>query len=233
MSGSWIDRSATSYAAATAATIGAALASLGKDSHCRGPSTRRVVAPGTEIGGRLVHQVDDQRAGGAAVPVEVGEGAVEDRGAVVDHDHPVAERLDVLEVVRGEHAAWCRGLALSARRNSRSRPLLITSRPMVGSSRNRISGSCSSAATMSPRIRWPEAELADGGVEQLAEVEQLDVLGEVGAVPLGVGAVDLLQHREGVAQGQVPPQRRALAEDDADPAGEVGALPARVQARRH
>src|SRR6476661_2208996 len=50
MSGSWIDRSATSYAAATAATTGAALASVGKESHWRGPSTRRVTAPATRIG---------------------------------------------------------------------------------------------------------------------------------------------------------------------------------------
>ena len=45
MSGSWIERSATSYDAATAATSGAELASLGNYNHCLGPSTRLVVAP--------------------------------------------------------------------------------------------------------------------------------------------------------------------------------------------
>ena len=56
----------------------------------------------------LVDQVDDERAGRAALGVQPGQRAVVDRGAVVDHDHPVAERLDVLQVVGGEHAAWCR-----------------------------------------------------------------------------------------------------------------------------
>jgi hypothetical protein len=36
----------------------------------------------------------------------------------------------------------------------------------------------------------PEAELADRGVEQVAEVEQLDVLREVAAVPLRVDPVE-------------------------------------------
>ena len=52
MSGSCTDRSATSYAATTAATIGAAEASDGNDSHCRGPSTRWTDAPATLIKGR-------------------------------------------------------------------------------------------------------------------------------------------------------------------------------------
>ena len=66
-----------------------------------------------------------------------------------------------------------------------------------------------------------EAELADRDVEQVAEAEQLDELGQVGSVPLGVGPVDLLEQVEGVAQRQVPPQRGALAEDHADPAGQL------------
>ena len=132
MSGSWIDRSATSYDTATAATSGAALASLGNDSHlgprpaCRGAGHRDRR--------RLVDEVHHEGSGGAAVPVQVGQIAVEDQRAVVDHDHPATERLDVLEVVGGEQQ---RGAALGVerRRNSRSRPLLTTSRPIVGSSR--------------------------------------------------------------------------------------------------
>ena len=135
MSGSWMDRSATSYADATAATIGAALASVGKDSHWRGPSTLRTSRTGYVDGRGLVDEVDDQGAGGPALGVQPGQRAVVHARAVVDHDHPVAQRLDVLQVVGGQQRASCRARALSARRNSRSRPLLTTSRPIVGSSR--------------------------------------------------------------------------------------------------
>ena len=77
-----------------------------------------------------------------------------------------------------------------------------------------------------------ERELADRGVEQVAEVEQLDELREVAAVAVGVDAVDPAQQVEGVAQRQVPPQRGALAEDDADPPGQLDPVARRVDARR-
>ena len=76
-----------------------------------------------------------------------------------------------------------------------------------------------------------ERELPHRGVEQVAEVEQLGELGEVAPVPVGVDAVDPAQQVERVAQRQVPPQRRALAEDDADPAGQLDAVARRVDAR--
>ena len=106
MAGSRGDRSATSYAAATATatTIGAALSTAGNASHGRRPSTRSTSAPGTVIGGPVdeVDEVDDQRPARAAAAVQQLEDAVEDPGAVVDKDDPVAECLDVLQVVRGE-----------------------------------------------------------------------------------------------------------------------------------
>ena len=177
---------------------------------------------------RLVHQVDHQRASGAAVAVEVAERAVEDRGAVVDHDDPVAQGLDVLEVVRGEHERGVPGRV--ERAQELAQPALAdhveADGRLVEEQDLRV---VQQRGHDVPAHPLAEAELADRGVEEVAEVEELDVLGEVGAVPRGVGAVDLLQHRERVAQRQVPPQRGALAEDDAEPARQLGALPAGVE----
>ena len=228
MAGSWMERSATSYAAATAATIGAALASVGKLSHCRGPSTRRVSAPGTLDRRGLVDQVDDQRAGGAAVPVQLVERAVEDGGAVVDHDHPAAQRLDVLQVVGGQQE---RGAALLVERAEElAQPALAhdvqPDRGLVEVEDLRVVQQRGRDVAAHPLA---EAELADRRVEQVAEVEQVEELVEVGAVAVVGDPVDLAQQLEGVAQREVPPQRGALAEHDADPAGQLRAAPARLE----
>ena len=74
-----------------------------------------------------------------------------------------------------------------------------------------------------------QAELPDRGVEQVVEVEQVEEPVEVLAVPGGLGAVDLLEQVEGVAQRQVPPERGPLAEDDTDPPRQLDAVPARIQ----
>ena len=71
----------------------------------------------------------------------------------------------------------------SATRNSRSRCLLSTSRPIVGSSRKSSSGACSSAAAISPRIRWPSDSWRTGVSSSGAHLEQLDELGRCGAGP--------------------------------------------------
>ena len=230
MSGSCTDRSATSYAATTAATIGAAEASAGKLSHCRGPSTLRTVAPSTEIGGRFVDQVDHQGARRPALLVQPGQRPVVHRRAVVDDDHPPAERLDVLEVVGGEQQ---RGPALGVEgAQELAEPALAhhveADGGLVEVEDLRVVQERGGDVAAHPLA---EAELPDRDVEQVAEAEQLDELRQVGSVPLGVGPVDLLQQVEGVAQRQVPPQRGALAEDHADPAGQLGALAAGVDAR--
>ena len=107
MSGSRIDRSATSWAAATAATIGAALASAGKVSHWRGPSTLLTVAPGTSSGRRgSTRSTTSVRSSdaGACRPAS----ARRTRAAVVDHHHPAAQLLDVVQVVGREQHGQCR-----------------------------------------------------------------------------------------------------------------------------
>ena len=75
-----------------------------------------------------------------------------------------------------------------------------------------------------------EAELAHRGVELVAEVEQVDEPVEVLAVARRRDAVHLLEQVERVAQREVPPQRRALAEDDPDATRELDAVAARVEA---
>jgi hypothetical protein len=69
-----------------------------------------------------------------------------------------------------------------------------------------------------------ERELPDGRVEKRPQVEQLGEAVEVAPVPVDRHAVDVAKQLEGVAQRQVPPELDALAEHDADPAGEVDAL---------
>ena len=181
MSGSWIDRSATSYDAATAATTGAALASAGNDSHWRGPSTRRTTAPSTSIGRCLVHQVHHQRAGRAALLVQPGQRAVEDRGAVVDHDHPVAQRLDVLQVVGREDEG---GAALVVERAEELAQATLAhhvqaDRRLVEVEHLGIVQQRRGDVAPHPLA---EAELAHRGVELVAEVEQVDEPVEVVAV---------------------------------------------------
>ena len=178
MAGSWMDRSATSYAAATAATTGAALASAGKEQPLaraldppgrrrRGPRSAAPRRPGRRPG-----------CGSTALPVQVGQVAVEDGGAVVDHDHPAAQRLDVLQVVGGQQQ---RGAALGVEgAQELPQPALAHH---VEPDRRLVE--VEDLGVVQQRRRdvaahpLAEAELAHRGVEQVAEVEQLDELGEV------------------------------------------------------
>ena len=167
----------------------------------------------------LVDQVDHQGARGAALLVQPGEGPVVDRGAVVDDDHPPAQRLDVLEVVGGEQQG---GAALGVEgAQELAQPALAhhveADGGLVEVEDLRVVQQRGRDVAAHPLA---EAELPHRGVEQVTEGEQLDELGQVGAVPGRVGPVDLLEQVEGVAQRQVPPERGALAEDHADPAGQ-------------
>ena len=92
---------------------------------------------------------------------------------MVDDQQPRAEPLDVGQVVRRQqhrHAA----LAVDLRRGTPAPP---PSRPRRGRSSARrgrgSSGSCSSAAVSSPRIRWPSESWRTGVARNSAEVEHL------------------------------------------------------------
>ena len=76
----------------------------------------------------------------------------------------------------------------------------------------------------------PERELAHRHVEQRPEVEPLREAAQVGRVALGRHPVDVAEQVEAVAQGEVPPQLRSLTEHHADAPGQLGALPARLEA---
>ena len=113
--------------------------------------------------------------------MQPGQRAVVDRGAVVDHDHPVAERLDVLEVVGGEHQG---GAALGVERAQElAQPTLAdhveADRRLVEVEHLRVVQQRRGDVAAHPLA---EAELAHRGVELVAEVEQLDEAVEVVAV---------------------------------------------------
>src|SRR5438477_12651435 len=105
MSGSAIWRSTRRAAAATRAVRSAA--GPRNRSHWRTVDTLDRCALDLERRSRLL-QVDDQRPLAAVTLPELGDAAVPDQRAVVDHEQPVAEPLDVAEVVRRQehrHAA--------------------------------------------------------------------------------------------------------------------------------
>ena len=120
--------------------------------------------------------------------------------------------------------------AFSSRRNSRTLALLTTSSPIVGSSRYSTSGSCSSAAAMSPRIRCPSDSCRTGTSNSVAEVEEFDAAVQVLAVPGVRDPVHPVHQPVRVDQRQVPPQGGALPEDHPDPARQPRPLPRRVDA---
>ncbi len=91
-----------------------------------------------------------------------GELAVEHHPAVVDDDHPAAQRGDVRHVVAGEQHRGARSGWLYSRKNSRIRFCIVTSKPSVGSSRKRTRGLWRSAATSSHFIRSPRDRLRTG-----------------------------------------------------------------------
>ena len=105
--------------------------------------------------------------------VQRGQGAVEDGGAVVDDDDPVAQRLDVLQVVRGEHQGGATLVVEGAQElpqpalgddvETDGRLVEIEDLGVVEQRRGDVA-----AHPLS------EAELPHRGVHQLTEVEQLD-----------------------------------------------------------
>jgi hypothetical protein len=77
----------------------------------------------------------------------------------------------------------------------------------------------------------PQRELADRGLQERPQVEQLDEHGEVAPVPVRGDAVHVAEDVERVAQRQVPPELAPLAEDHTDPASQGHPLACRVEAR--
>ena len=70
--------------------------------------------------------------------------------------------------------------------NARIRFCIVTSSPMVGSSRNSTAGRCSSAPAISDLHPLAQREVAHRLADQVAQVQQLDQL-VAGAAELGSG----------------------------------------------
>ncbi len=64
-------------------------------------------------------------------------------------------------------------------------------------------------------MRWP-SELTNGLIQQSFELEQRDELVERSSIARGIYAVNVAEKIEAVDDGKVPPELRALSEDDAD-----------------
>ena len=121
-------------------------------------------------------------------------------------------------------AASCRGSLARAIRNSRSRAFDEHVEPDRRLVEDQQRGECSSAAAISARIRWP-SESCRTGVSSVSPISSCSTSSAVRATSLPrIELVDRGQDREGLAQRQVPPQLRALAEDHADAPREVAAL---------
>ena len=98
MSGSATCRSTRRAACATRAVSSAA--EPRKRSHWRGPSTFSTTAPSTSSGGAGSSRSTIERPLAAVVLLQVRDASVPDQRAVVDHEQPLAQPLDVAEVVR-------------------------------------------------------------------------------------------------------------------------------------
>ncbi len=101
--------------------------------------------------------------------------AVEEQLPVVDDDHPLAQRFHIRHVVAGEqHGGPVAAVVLGTK--VRMRRCMVTSRPMVGSSRKSTFGRCSSAPTISIFMRSPSDRLRTGLLHQVFQLQQLDEL---------------------------------------------------------
>jgi hypothetical protein len=134
----------------------------------------------------------------------------------MDHDHPLRQRDHIGHVVAGEQdrGPVCRVVVED---ELRSRFCIVTSSPIVGSSRKSTSGPWRSAPTISIFMRSPSDRLRTGLVTRSATSSKLGV--RLHAVPevLLRDLVDRAVQLEGVRRGEVPLQVVALTHHEGDP----------------
>ena len=81
-------------------------------------------------------------------------------------------------------------------------------------------------------MRWPSESWRTGVSRNVVQVEQLDgSASRLARYALGRHPVDVAQQLERVAQRQVPPELRALAEHHADAPRQLDALPRPARGR--
>src|SRR3954454_5002445 len=171
----------------------------------------------------LAHGIEVDRAAGEEVHRAVSgervlhrlELAVVDDPALVDDDDPLADVLDVSEVVRRQHhrrAALGDELADELAHAilhgdvEADRRLVEVEDLRVVEERRREVGAHALAEREAARYRR----------EDLLQLEQLREAGHSLAIHVLRDVEDVAQERERLAHGAVPPELRALAEDDAD-----------------
>ena len=234
MSGSVMARSRSSTRAVTAATTAAAVVSSGRNAEvlaqpvglhrpqrwCRG--CRSSGGPGS------ARSTTSTRSAPTRV-TRSGQRAVEGDPAVVDDEDPVAEPLDVGQVVRGEQHGRAALGALADQEAAQSllaHQVQADGRLVEHEQLRRVQQGGRDLAAHP----LPERQLADRGVQERLHLEQRDALVEPRLPGRGGQPVDRGQQPERLAQRQVPPQLAALAEHRPDPARERGALADRLQA---
>ena len=116
--------------------------------------------------------------------------------------------------------------------NERIRFWAVTSRPIVGSSRNRTCGRCSSAPQISTFIRSPSDRLRTGLLTRSPRSSS-SISSSRMRDELGLGQpVDRAEQLERVERGQVPLELVPVAHHHRDPAQEL-ALPLRRRVAEH
>ena len=136
---------------------------------------------------------------------------------MVDDQQPRAEPLDVGQVVRGQQHGDA-ALAVDARRGSRGCAPWRRRRGRSSARRGRGSrGRAAAPRVRSPRMRWPSESWRTGVSRNGSSSSSSRNASRFAPVAVGRHAVDVAQQLERVEQRQVPPELRALPEDDADP----------------
>ena len=157
------------------------------------------------------------------MPFENGGAVVEDDAAVVDHNNPLAQALDVPRIVAGQEdgrvvvlVQGADGLAdlLFGNHIQPNRRLIQkdNARPMQERGGN---------FTLHP---LPQTELAHGNVEQLPNLERLDQEVHLRLKRLIFQLVDMGEQAKGVFSREVVPQLRLLPKDRADVVGHLPPL---------
>ena len=232
IAGSSSVRSMTSVIAVTSARTRAAVVCCGLNaSRCRWPSSSLpiwVAARDTEVGTRL-RQVDDEHTLQRHPRSQARQRPVEDQAAVVDHEHSLAEPLDVTHVVRGQQQ---RGAELCALGKEKvTQPLLAdhvqSDGRLVEDKQPRAMDQGRGHLATHPLAK---GKLAYGDVQQVGEAQALHQLLGSGRGFRGRHSMDRAQNAERVAQRKVPPQLAALPKHHPDLTSEQAPLRHRVVA---
>jgi hypothetical protein len=149
------------------------------------------------------------------MPLQVGRTAVEENATLVDDDDPLAEALDIVQIMGGEqHGGAIVAVDLL---HEGAHPLLDDQiQPdgrLIKEEYRRLVEDRGGKVASHPLA---ETELPHRGLQEGLHIQQLDQHLPLTAEPLRLHPVHLANEVERLVQRQVPPELAALAEDDAD-----------------